>query len=432
MGNDSIIDLEKREQILRCNQVKLAIIWVNLIGPPISLIFLIFSILRMILIKKRKTFLTSIIILIFASEIIQCLSKLLQILKYSFKNERNDKTIKDRDTPRGIICQIQITSAIFSDLCSLLGTLLLSFRCYDVIKNKNRLFDKKLHGILSVIIVIVFSAIVSISFLFIDRKVTKGNISYRYDLRDRCSYWCWLEHIPSFCCLPLYWLILIFNIYFACKTNSYLKMGYTKLIEASKVIVEQKDDLKDSFNGETEDNDTPENKNSQSKEKKEKLIILSNEEKERIEQLKLMRIKCLIYPCVTIVYWLFAATYRIIDDTVMIDYDTGDPQRGADKEREDFQNHPFFHFIVQFFLFTYTLFSSIRGILYGFSFIVFEEKIFFDFFKRCFKKFYKETELEKEEESARNTRNTRNINSISSNSEKSKEIQKEEDNEENN
>ena len=145
-----------------------------------------------------------------------------------------------------------------------------------------------------------------------------------------------------------------------------------------------------------------------------------------------MRIKCLIYPCVTIVYWLFAATYRIIDDTVMIDYDTGDPQRGADKEREDFQNHPFFHFIVQFFLFTYTLFSSIRGILYGFSFIVFEEKIFFDFFKRCFKKFYKETELEKEEESARNTRNTRNINSISSNSEKSKEIQKEEDNEENN
>ena len=80
----AIIDLEKVEIIYRCNHVKRGIVWINLIGPPISLLFLTFGITRMFLVKKRKSLLTNIIILIFFSEIIQCLSKLIQLLKYTF------------------------------------------------------------------------------------------------------------------------------------------------------------------------------------------------------------------------------------------------------------------------------------------------------------------------------------------------------------
>ena len=52
------------------------------------------------------------------------------------KDRRNVKDFSTGNTPRGIICQLQIVTAIYSDFCSLLGTLLLSLRCYDVINNK--------------------------------------------------------------------------------------------------------------------------------------------------------------------------------------------------------------------------------------------------------------------------------------------------------
>ena len=391
-----IIDLDRKDLIYRCNHVKLAVVWINLIGPPFSLLFLFFSIIRMIIVKKRKSFLTNIILIIFFSEIIQSLSKLIQLLKYDFPNRRDDKTFKSGNTPRGVICQIQITSAMFSDFCSLLSTLLLSLRCYDVIKNKKRFFDKGKNGPISIIIVIILSIILAISFLFIDKAITSGNISYRYDLRDRCSYWCWLEHVPSLICLGLYWIILLFNIFFACKTNSYLKRGYKKLLEENQLMPGSSSNLSDPLN---EDDNLETKKEPNERHSRKKSISLTPEEKKRIEQLKIMRLKCLIYPSVTIGYWLFAATYRISDDSFMMKFDSyEDPYEGEKDEKKFFNDYPFFQFIVQFFFVMYTFFSSIRGILYGFSFLVFEEKIFFDFFKRCFKRCYKDDFLETNEE----------------------------------
>ena len=56
---------------------------------------------------------------------VQCISKMLQMVKYLFEDERDNKKIDDLDLDRGIICQIQIVLAISSDFCSLLSTLLL-------------------------------------------------------------------------------------------------------------------------------------------------------------------------------------------------------------------------------------------------------------------------------------------------------------------
>ena len=133
-----IIDLERVEEIYRCNNVKLPIIFISLIGSPLSLLFLLFGIFRMICMKKKITFLSKLILLIFFSEIINSISKILQLLKYQFNDLRDDKNFSNPDTPRGIICQIQIVTSIFSDFCSLFTTLLLSLRCYDVINNKKR------------------------------------------------------------------------------------------------------------------------------------------------------------------------------------------------------------------------------------------------------------------------------------------------------
>ena len=144
-----------------------------------------------------------------------------------------------------------------------------------------------------------------------------------------------------------------------------------------------------------------------------------------------MRTKCLIYPSVTIAYWIFAATYRIVDDTIMIQFDEPDkdPFDMETDEKTYFKNHNIFQFIVQISFFIYTLLSSIRGILYGFSFIVFEEKIFFNFFKKFWIKYLRDNDLEYNDEEKAMIRNTYNSSSISDYSDRiTKEGQKDEGN----
>ena len=392
--------MKRSEYIYRCNYVKKIIVIINLIGPPISLAFLIFGVARMLVIKKRKTFLTNLIVIIFFSEIIQCFSKMLQLLKYYYNDERDNKNYTDSDqqNERSIICQIQIVLAIFSDFCSLFNTLLLSLRCYDVIINKKRFFDKGKRRIISIILFIILSFIFSIIFIFIDKYRTKTNISYRFDVRDRCSYWCWLEHTTSLHCIGLYWIFIIFNIFFACKTNLYLKRGYKELIEGSEFIPKKVNDLNTPLNKDTSNN--PNNSNSEESSyiletENGKTVNLTKEEKKRIEDLKVMRIKCLIYPIVTICYWVLAATYRVFDDIFMRKYDEDtNPFDGEDSEKNFFKEHYIFQKVVQVLLVIYTLLSSIRGILYGLSFIVFEEKIFFNFFKKIWNKCGKTKDIE--------------------------------------
>ena len=405
-----LIDTKRKDEIYRCNNVKVSIIWINLIGPPLSILFLIIGIIRMVIIKKRKSFLTYIIIIIFVSEIIQSLSKLIQILKYDYEDSRENKKKYEADNSRGKICQAQIVMAIFSDFCSLLSTLLLSLRCLDVIYNKKRILDQSKIGIISIVALIFISIILSIVFLLIDRHVAEGNIAYKYDLRDRCSYWCWLGHETSLICLGIYSVILGFNIYFACKTNCYLKTGYTRLIQEN-LIPEKETNSNSSFNEQNCDKKEKEKKESEEY----KISKLGPEDKKRLQQLQLMRTKCLIYPSVTIAYWAFAAFYRIVDDIFMMQFDEPekDPFDMQLDEKAYFTEHYIFQFIVQFGLVVYTLLSSIRGIVYGVSFIVFEEKIFFNFFKRFWIKYLRDNNLEYNEEERETIRRTYNSSSFS-------------------
>ena len=131
----SIYDLENISKNPRCVDVKGIIVIINLIGAPVSLLRMTYN--------KKKSFFTYIIIFIFCSELMSTISRLLQLFKYIYEDTRMINNKNKVETPRGIICQIQISLSIFADFCSLLGTLLLSFRCYDMIKNKKKFFSKK-------------------------------------------------------------------------------------------------------------------------------------------------------------------------------------------------------------------------------------------------------------------------------------------------
>ena len=83
--------------------------------------------------------------------------------------------------------------------------------------------------------------IIKILFSKLALRITDKNISYRYDVRDRCSYWCWLGHIPSLICYGFYWIIIILDIIFAFKTNKILKKAYNKLLDNYEISNNEND-----------------------------------------------------------------------------------------------------------------------------------------------------------------------------------------------
>ena len=216
--------------------------------------------------------------------------------------------------------------------------------------------------------------------MFFDRKYSYGNISYRFDVRDRCIYGCWLSHIQSIICSGLYWIFIIINTIFACKTNYYLK----SILNSPKA-----EDNSDNSN------EIEENNNSQNELDDEK-----NSEKKRLAELKLLRIKYIIYPIILIIFWLLISIYRTFDDFIMIGFDQGnDPNKGQQEEKEFFTNNTFLQILVQLFLVIYAILSSLRGIIYGFSFIIFEEEVLYDFFrKNIIFKLYNNTYPEEKEQ----------------------------------
>lgn len=358
-----IYDTNDMEYYPKCSDVKGAIIIINIAGASISFILLSISIIRMICINGLP-FLTHIIIFIFSSEIVNTISKILQLLKYAFEDTRmNDDTNKIQ-TPRGVICQIQIVFSIISDFCSLLGTLLLSYRCYEIIKNKKRIFDKKKAQILSFVCIIVISIILAITFLMIDRLITFDSVTYKFDVRDRCTYWCWLDHITSEICYFFFLVILVLNSILAYKTNSYLRKSYKQLLEQSAVFLEN--------------NDKTVTKT------KSDYSTLAPEDKKRIKELRIMRIKCFLYPVITIIIWIILTLYRVIDDFVISRIvEQNDKNKEADEENKFFEDHPGLRVFSEINLVSHTLLSAIRGILYGISFIIFEEKAFGNIFRNC-------------------------------------------------
>ena len=364
-----IIDLEKidEEHNLRCQHAKLGVIIVNFIGVPSSLIILIFCIIRMFWTKKRFSFLTKVIILLFSFEITNCISKLLQLFKYSFEDSRTFPDPNNIETPRGIICQIQIVLSIISDYGCLLGTLLLSLRCYGVIKNKIRFLDFKKWQNLSLIAIIFISSAFALLFWGLDKDDTKYSIGFKYDRRDRCNYWCWLGHYYSRICYAIYLLLLIVNIIIFSLTTAYFRNSYKNLVEKCVVTRDEPNLSNNIIDNIDYTEETKENR------------YISPDDKKRLKELQIMHVKCFIYPIISIIIWFLSFIYRIIDDTVLYNVDNG-----IDGHSNDFdilsKNRNLQRFIEASLIF-HTILSSFRGIFYGYAFAIFEDKAFSNNFK---------------------------------------------------
>ena len=380
-----IIDTKEVDKNLRCKDVKFAVVIINIVGVPVSFLLLAICVVRMISSKKNLSFATYIILFIFFCEIMNDISKMLQVLKYNYEDTRRIDQNNSFETPRGIICQIQIVFSIFSDFGCLLGTLLLSIRTNGLIKNKKRFFDSRITRFLSIFLIILFSIISALIFLFIDRKITHDVYGFKYDIRDRCNYWCWLEHRLSTICYGFYFLFLVFNIIIACKNYYFLKKSYNKLMTECAPLLTKSNTPDFLKVNKDKDNIYSEGKINKTKD-------MSSLDQERIVKIEIMKLKFLIYPFVTIIIWTLSTLYRVIDDSIMYDVDMVYDNKESNKEEELFNDNYGLQTFVEIILVFHTVLSAFRGIFYAFSFIIFEEKLFGNFFRRIYYKCFCKTE----------------------------------------
>ena len=354
----AVYDLERIDNNPRCRDIKEPVIILNLLGSCISILVLAWTIIRMGINNIEKSFITQIIMFIFSTEILNPLSKLLQLFKYAFEDTRTKDDINEIETPRGIICQIQIVTSIIADVCTLLGTLLLSYRSYEIIRGERKIFDRKIEQILSFIIIILTSIIFSITFLFFDKILTKDSITYKFDLRDRCNYCCWLDHLASIICHIFYLVPLGVNIMYEFKIIFSLQKSYYQI------------------SGKNDNDD-------------QNYLDLENDDRLKLKEIRIMQIKCIFYPAIIIIIWILLLLYRFFDDIAMYSIDRANSwDKGEDDEVNYFNDHPGLRITFEITFILYTIVSSFRGVLYGIAFVSFEEKYFCNFFRNCCLKFF--------------------------------------------
>ena len=342
MGN--IIDDKTNDATRCCRNVKLAVVWISLIGSSVTLLFLIFCIIKMIKKYNQITTLTTLILLIFFGEVVLCISKLSQMIKYVLDNDE-------------IICQIQIFFAIYADYCSLVSTFLLSLKCYDILKYKNKYFRRGKRIKTKIIIsTILFCLLMGVIFLIINLIISNGN----YDSRDDCSYWCWLDHNVSLGCYSLYFIFLIVNIILFVKIRRFLNRKHKELsVENEQMMINNsKNESKDNIEGiniELQSNNSANYSNQGSICLKSVKIKKSITAEERANNFKLIKIKCKIYPLVTIIFWVFAASYRLFDNFKQIS------PSSENQEKIYLDEHTNLELLDHIFLAIHTFFCKYKG-----------------------------------------------------------------------
>ena len=354
------------------NIINSAVFIISLIFSPLTLLFLIFCIIKMLK-KKYITTLTTIILLIFFAEVVQCIPKFIQHLNYFFENQT-------------IICQIQIFLSICSDYCSLVCTFLLSLKCFDTLKYRNRYFPNDKRTKTKLIIYIILGSIsAGVIFYIIDLIIIKGNEDI-YKTRDKCNCQCWLGHVTSIICFIFYWILIIANIAIFIGAHKFLNLKQRELYEEYELMepniekVEIDDKGKNKIENECDDQDDNQKLNPQKEEK-------FNMNDARINRLILIKWKCTLYPIINIICWFFLVIYRSMDDITTYVLSKHESFQENLQEKEEFiESHPIFKIVIQILIIVHTISSSTRGFLFGISFIALEEKLFGNFFRKCFGK----------------------------------------------
>ena len=290
----------------------------------ISITGLCFVLFEAITKNRKTTLIKECLIIITISELINSGSKLLTIFR-----ELSITSIQ-------IISSIQVIFSIYSDFCSLITSLVISIKIYDLTKKENHIFHSKLAKILSRLFCILVPFIISLIFWTIDQFVfTVQSI----EIDEECKVWSWVNRYLSIILYVFLWTIIIIIIVISCKSIAFYN--------EKKVRINQNEG-RESEESEKENNILIDS------------IISTNADKMK-QQIK-------YFPLVTCVLWGILSIDRISDDLSLI------------FSFKFSLNNSLLNF-KRFLSFMHNFFASIRGIIYCITFFRSDNKLFRDITK---------------------------------------------------
>lgn len=287
----------------------------------ISIISLCFVLFETIAKNRKTTLIKECLIIITISELINNASKLLTIFRELFLS------------PAKIIGSIQVIFSIYSDFCSLITSLVISIKMYDLTKKENHIFHSALSGLLARLFCIVVPFIISLIFWAIDNFVFTNQT---IEIDEECKVWSWVNRYLSIILYSFVWIIIIIIIVISCKSIAFYN--------------EKKERINQNEGRESEESEKANNILLD-------YIISNNADK--------MKLQVKYFPLVTCALWGILSIDRISDDLSLIFKFT-------------FSSNDSLLNFKRFLTFMHNFFGSIRGIIYCITFFRSDNKLFRD------------------------------------------------------
>jgi hypothetical protein len=267
--------------------------YIYLLGGLITMIVLIVLLDEQFKIEKKGIIVNSLIIMSF-SEILNSIVKLINCLKKTI-----DKTY---------ICYIQIQVSIFSDICTILMSLIISREITFLLHyNDFSSFGSK-SPINIYLIGFFIPLITSIIFFYFEIKKIK---------RNDIAYVCYISKPELYFGIVIFWILIIISIFYSIKALLFIKKKKKEYIEFEEELITDNEEI----------NSSKEN-------------IKFSEKLNQIYQ------KNLKYPICISIIWIFGTVIRFIHSLI------GDEDK--------YKNLLKYMFVI------HSVFSSFRGLIYCF------------------------------------------------------------------
>lgn len=301
-------------ELINWREIQFSTQIINITGSSFSLLGLI---LVLCIIKTKKNmniFMNELFLYIIISEMINCFSKILEFFKFIL-------IIQFR-----YVAYVQLILSLFSDFCTLLTSLVISFKLHDSLKNQSFYFKKKKIKKISRFICLGLPSLSSILFFCLDTFV----LNFQYKEYDKYFYWMWVHPILSIIIYCFFFLLIIFIVIISFRTISFLKEKQKEIMEQNTNSDEDEDDEEEEEEKE-ENKDTPEKETKDTPNKEEKknenidkgemqksnTISGFNESLISDKINKIMK-KIYKYPLVSSVIWILLGTYRVTESMYLL------------------------------------------------------------------------------------------------------------------
>lgn len=331
--------MDKENEPIICVPIfKEIVYYTSYIFSFISLIGMIFVLKELLGKERRKTMLSSFLNAIAISEVVNCITKLSNIITHFYTIDLS------RNSWFWVYSLFQITLTIFSDLCTLFASLMMPYTIYESTKKVFFFLQKK--KTMKILLILCYLAPLFLGILF---SLLDYFLFYSSEVggfySEECKIWSWVNRWLSLTFYLIVIIIIFFMSYFTCKTIGFIK----RKKEEFKIREE------DSIPSSEEEAITNEN--------------IINDEFEFTKRTKGVLHKIVYFPIVTIIIWTIFIFDRVPDDIslIVLGYEN------------NWFNKGFWLGFKRTAILLHNFLGTIRGLIYCLTFFRADRRLFKDF-----------------------------------------------------